>query len=668
MNKAAARVRLDNLRREIRRHERLYYVENSPEITDSEFDLLYHELLELERRFPDLIDPASPSRRVGGEPVEGFPPFRHRVPMLSMDNTYSEEEVREFERRNRRLLPEADFSYTVEMKIDGVSIALVYRDGVLETGATRGDGTTGDDVTLNIRTVRAVPLSLDRSLVPGTFEVRGEIYIEKADFAALNAAREEAGEAVYANPRNLAAGSLKQLDPRITAHRRLRCWIYDSPDASVLGIDSHWELLKRLKTLGFPVEPHAAFCSGIEEAVSACRRWEQKRSELPYMVDGLVIKTDSLLLREELGSTAKAPRWQIAYKFPAEQAVTRLREISIQVGRLGRLTPVAELDPVRLAGTVVKRASLHNADEIARKDIRVGDQVLVEKAGEIIPQVVRSLPEKRRGDEIAFVMPSSCPSCGGPVARAEGEVAWRCPNISCPAQVRERIAHFASRRAMDIEGLGEKLIDQLVSLGLVKSLPDLYRLRRETLASLERMGEKSAENLLAALGESRSRGLARLLFGLGIRHVGTAAAGVLAARYRSLEKLAAASEDELQAIPDVGPVMAESIGAFFATESNRRLLRDLADAGVRTQEEGPAPRVRPGVSGKTFVLTGALKNLTRDEAVAAIAAAGGKATSAVSRKTDYVVVGADPGSKARRAAELGVPILDEPGFLRLLGL
>jgi len=668
LNRAAAEKRIRALRDEIRRHERLYYAENRPEITDYEFDLLYHELLELERRFPELASADSPTLRVGGEPAEAFAPFRHRVPMLSMDNTYSEADLREFERRNRRLVPETGFSYTVELKIDGVSIALIYRDGILRTGATRGDGTTGDDVTANIRTIRSVPLRLEGA-VPGEFEVRGEVYIAREDFAAINAVREEAGEPVYANPRNLAAGSLKQLDPRVTARRRLRCWIYSSPNQAELGIDSHWELLKKLKALGFEVEPHSVLCSGIEEVIGVCREWEGRREPLPYQVDGLVVKVDSLRLQEELGATSKAPRWQIAYKFPAQQATTRLEAVTVQVGRLGRLTPVAELVPVALAGTVVKRASLHNQDEIDRKDIRIGDTVVVEKAGEIIPQVVRPLKELRTGSEKKFSMPDRCPSCGGPVKRAEGEVAYRCGNISCPAQVRERIAHFASRRAMDIEGLGPKSIDQLVSRGLVSSVADLYGLDREVLAPLERMGEKSAANLVAALDDSRRRPLFRLIFGLGIRHVGVAGARALAARFGSLPAIMKAGVEELEEIPDIGPIMAASIREFFEIRRNREQIERLGAAGVRLEEEEKEPaRKVEGVSGKTFVLTGTLDGLTREEAAAAVVARGGKAASSVSAKTDYVVVGANPGSKARTAAELGVPVLDEREFRALLGL
>ncbi len=665
MKKAAAGNRIEELRREIGRHDYLYYVKDSPVISDREYDRLYRELVDLEAEHPELITPHSPTQRVGGGALKEFRPFRHRIPMLSIDNTYSEEELRQFETRNRRLLPEADFSYTVELKIDGVSVALVYRDGALAAGATRGDGVTGDDVTANIKTIRAIPLHISGEKLPSELEVRGEIYIDKARFAGINRQQEERGEAVYANPRNLAAGSLKQLNPAVTATRGLKCWIYATPRPRDLGVDCHHRLLEKLEELGLPVEPNYRYCRDIEEVITCCRDWREKKNRLDYMVDGLVIKVDSFALREELGETSKSPRWQIAYKFPAEQGETVLKNISVQVGRLGTLTPVAELEPVTLSGTTVRRASLHNQDEIDRKDIRIGDRVLVEKAGEIIPQVVSVLKEKRTGKEKKFTMPEKCPACGSPVTREEGEVAHRCPNISCPPQVRERIGHFASRTAMDIRGLGPKLIDQLVEKDLVSAPPDLYRLTGEELVNLERMGEKSAANLLEAIAESKNRSTERLIFGLGIRHVGRTAARILVGEGMNPEKLAEASPEELEKIPEIGPIIARSIAGFFGNPCNREVIEDLRRNGVGA---GPAPSGAPSgkLAGKTVVFTGALKNYSRPEAEELVASLGGRPSTSVSARTSLVVAGENPGSKMEKARKLGIKIISEEEFVKLI--
>lgn len=667
MKKAAAEKRIAELRRQLRRHDYLYYVKDSPVISDREYDRLYRELVDLETEFPELITPHSPTRRVGGEAQKEFRPFRHRIPMLSIDNTYSEEELRQFETRNRRLLPEAEFTYTVELKIDGVSVTLIYRDGVLAAGATRGDGLTGDDVTANLKTVRSIPLNLEGDRPPPELEVRGEVYIEKDRFARINREQEERGETVYANPRNLAAGSLKQLNPAVTSTRALKCWIYAAPRPRQLGVEGQHRLLEKLEELGFPVEPHYRYCRDIEEVISCCRRWREKKNRLGYMVDGLVVKVDSFALREELGATSKSPRWQIAYKFPAEQKETRLENITVQVGRLGTLTPVAELAPVVISGTTVRRAGLHNQDEIDRRDIRVGDRVLVEKAGEIIPQVVSVLKEERTGKEKKFRMPGRCPACSSPVTRAEGEVAHRCLNISCPPQVRERIGHFASRTAMDIRGLGPKLIDQLVTRGLVSSPPDLYRLKKEDLVELERMGEKSAGNLLEAIAASRDRPRERLIYGLGIRHVGRTAARILVGEGLDLEKLAQAPPEELEKIPEIGPVIARSIAGFFANPGNREVVEKLREQGVGAgPAAGPAPRSGK-LAGMIIVFTGSLERYSRTEAEELTAALGGRPTSSVSSRTNLVVAGENPGSKLEKAKKLGIRVISEGEFAELAG-
>jgi len=667
MNRKEAEVKISKLRKEIRHHDYIYYVKDAPEISDYEYDRIYHELEALEREFPELITPHSPTQRVGGEAQKKFEPYQHRSPMLSMDNTYSEDELREFERRNHRILPDADFSYVVELKIDGVSVAVIYDEGVLSVGSTRGDGRTGDNVTSNIKTIHSIPLRLPADESPPRLEVRGEVYIDKRDFAEINRRQEEEGKEFYANPRNLAAGSLKQLDPKISAARRLRCWIYASPDPQILGCKYHSQILNRLEELGFPVEPHHEKCSTIEDVIRYCRLWQEKKNQLDYMVDGMVVKVDSYALQERLGSTSKSPRWQIAYKFPAEQEETKLEDIVVQVGRLGKLTPVAVLAPVRLSGTEVSRASLHNQDEIDRKDIRIGDKVLVEKAGEIIPQVIHPIKDKRTGKEKKFRMPDKCPSCGGPVVHPEGEVAYRCENISCPDQVRERLKHFASRTAMYIRGLGPKVIEQLIEKNLVKSPADLYRLKREDIIGLERMAEKSAHNLLEAIYKSRESSLERLVYALGIRHVGRSSARTLVEEYPDLEKLEKASPRQLEEIPEIGPVMAQSVHSFFANQDNLKVIRELQEAGVGIPQGKAKKREDPGrLQGKTFVLTGTLDNYSRADAEEMIRAEGGRAASSVSKKTDFVVVGENPGSKADKAKGVGVKVISEKEFVDML--
>jgi DNA ligase (NAD+) len=666
MNESAAKKRLESLRREIHRHDHLYYVLHRPEISDYDYDRLYRELLGLEKQFPKLVTPDSPSQRVGGAPAEDFPPYRHRFPMLSMDNTYSEDDLREFERRNRGIVPDARFAYTVEPKIDGVAVALIYEKGILAVGATRGDGTTGDTVTANLRTVRSIPLSLDGQGRPGRLEVRGEVYIDKKDFQRINAEQEEKGEPVYANPRNLAAGSLKQLDPAITASRRLQCWIYQAPVPEELSGAGQFEALEKLREIGFRVNPDNALCASMDDVIARIRRWQSEKQKLDYMVDGMVVKVDSFALQRRLGETSKSPRWQIAYKYPPERKATRLQDIIVQVGRLGTLTPVADLEPVPLSGTVVKRASLHNQDEIDRKDIRIGDTVLVEKAGEIIPQVVEVVKEKRTGKEKMFKLPGACPACGGPVVRPEGEAATRCENISCPAQVRERLRWYATRRAMDIEGLGPKLIEQLVSAGLVKTIADLYRLTEKDLAGLNRMAEKSAANVIDAVAASKNRSLDRLLFALGIRHVGITAARQLSRYFPDLDGLISQTAESLQRLPEVGPAIAGSLADFFANRRNRALVEQLQAAGVVTKMAAKKASARGPLYGKTVVFTGGLSSLSRTEAESLTAERGGHPSSSVSKKTDFVVAGEEPGSKLEKAKKFGVKILSEAEFKELL--
>ncbi|MCR4400884.1 MAG: NAD-dependent DNA ligase LigA, partial [Syntrophomonadaceae bacterium] len=607
------------------------------------------ELLELERQHPELVTPDSPTRRVGGEPLPGFRQVRHRVPLLSLDNAFSEAEIRDFHRRVSERV-EGEVSYVTELKMDGVSVALVYENGVLVSGATRGDGAVGEDVgaigedvTENARTIRSLPLRLRQELP--RLEVRGEVYLAKEVFARLNQEREERGERTFANPRNAAAGSLRQLDPRVTAGRSLAVVLYDVLYAEGVTLATQQEVLEFLARVGLPVEPHYRFCPGVEEVLAFCREWQQRRHELAYDIDGVVIKLDSLPARELLGSTVKSPRWAIAYKFPAEEKVTRLLTVEANVGRTGVITPTAILEPVTLAGTVVSRASLHNFDLAREKDIRVGDLVVVHKAGDIIPEVVGPLTESRTGNESELVPPERCPVCGSQVVRFSGEVALRCDNINCPARLVESLVFFASRDAMDIEGLGPALAAQLVEKGMVRNVADLYYLSAEQLAELPRMGKKSAANLVRALEKSKARPLHRLLHALGIRHVGLKSARLLAAHFPDIDLFPGLSREQLTALPEVGEKMAESVMAFFAEPRNLETIERLKAAGVNTREP-VAGGVQTGpLAGKVFVLTGTLASMTRAEAGALIESLGGKTSSSVSRRTDYVVAGTDPGSK-----------------------
>lgn len=659
-----AQKRLEELRRLIEEHNYRYFVLDAPIISDQEFDELMRELLELEAKFPELVTPDSPSQRVGGAPRPEFATVRHRQPLLSLANAFSPEELRDFDRRVRELVGGA-VDYVVEPKIDGLSVALVYVDGVFTTGATRGDGEVGEDVTANLRTVRALPLRLKRPVA--RLEVRGEVYMPKAAFARLNKAREEAGEPVFANPRNAAAGSLRQLDPKVTASRTLGLFVYQVLYTEEPEPATQMEALDYLAGLGFPVNPYRLHCRHAGEVLEVVEEWTtEKRAALPYEIDGLVIKVNSVALQRVLGATAKSPRWAVAYKFPAEQAITRVLDIIVRVGRTGVLTPTALLEPVRLAGSTVSRASLHNEDIIREKNVRIGDTVIIQKAGDVIPEVVKVLPERRTGEEKEFHLPERCPVCGSRVIREEGEAAHRCSGgLACPAQVKERIIHFASRSAMDIQGLGPAIVSQLLDAGLIADAGDLYYLKVEDLLPLERFAQQSAQNLIAAIAASKNKGLERLLFALGIRHVGERAARTLARHFRSLDRLREASFEELTTLPDIGPKIAASIKAFFEEPRNLEVLEKLRRAGVRMEAEAESETPGP-LAGKTFVLTGTLPNLTRQEATDLIVRAGGKVAGSVSRRTDYVVVGDNPGSKYDKARELGIPLLDEEGLRKLL--
>ena len=664
MRKDKAVKRVEALRREIYRHNYLYYMENRPEIPDRDFDRLMEELIGLEREFSGLVSPDSPTQRVGGQPIEGFRVVRHEIPMLSLDNTYSRKELEEFDERVKKNLEGRPYEYVVDLKVDGVAVSLRYEDGRLTVASTRGDGRRGDDITHNVRTIGAVPLKLKGKRFPAVMDVRGEIYMDKESFEKVNMERERDGFAFFANPRNATAGSLKLLDPSIAAKRRLNIFIHGIGQIGELGVKTHYEALQGLKEFGFRISRPLIRCRSIADVSKVCDKWEKKRGRLDFCVDGVVIKINSLEEQSALGATTKAPRWAIAYKFAAQQATTKIMDILVQVGRQGSLTPVAVLEPVFVDGSTVGRATLHNEDEIRRKGIRIGDTVVIEKGGDVIPKVVEVVASKRTGKEKRFVMPDSCPVCGSPVARHEGEVAVRCENVACPAQVKARIRHFASRRAMNIEGLGTALVDQLVVSGMVKDYGDIYGLKAGDVSGLERMGEKSSENLISAIRGSRDNPLHRLVFALGIKNVGIHAAGVLADAYGTLDHLARANQSDLERIHEIGPVMAGSIVSFFGNKVNMRVIEKLRVAGVTARAE----RGSGALSGKTFVLTGGLEDFTRTEATGLIESRGGKVSGSVGKKTDFVVVGRDPGSKLDRAEKLGVKTIDEKEFKKLLKL
>ena len=662
-------VEIEKLRNEIRRHEDLYYVQDSPEISDLEYDQLLSKLQALEETHPELITPDSPTQRVGGRPAEGFPEVVHRRPMLSLDNSYNIDELRSFDQRCQRLAEGRKLEYVAELKIDGLSLSLQYEKGVLTRGVTRGDGRIGEEVTQNARTIRSVPLRLKSAArkIDGDVEVRGEVFIPLDVFRKTNAEREEQGEPRFANPRNAAAGAIRQLDSRLVARRKLDMFAYDLLVGGKKPFATHWDALKWLEQAGFRVNSNKKLCKSIDEVIEFADRMEKLRDELGYEIDGLVVKVNSTALQDDFASTQKAPRWAIAYKYPARQASTKVLSIVVQVGRTGALTPVANLEPVFLAGTTVSRATLHNEDEIERLGLKIGDWVMIEKSGEIIPKVLSVIKSKRTGKEKDFEPPTHCPVCGSEISRIEGEVVARCVAADCAAQLVGRLLHFASRRAMRIEGLGDVLAIQLVDVNLVKDVGDLYDLTLEQVAELPRMAKKSATNLLEQIEASKSRDLANLIYALGIRHVGERTAGILAQHFGSLASLANATTEELDDIPEIGLTVAESVRDWFDDEGNRLLCDRLRAAGVRTElARQSKAELDERFAGKQFVLTGKMEGYTRDEARALIEARGGRVNSSVSKKTDFVIAGEDAGSKLDKATTLGVKVIDEVGFKRML--
>jgi DNA ligase (NAD+) len=652
---------------EIEKHNRLYYQEAKPEISDKEYDKLLKELVDLEKNHPELANANSPTQRVGGAPIDGFVTLKHRLPMLSIDNTYSPSELKEFDKKVCKGLGNDKPSYMVELKIDGVAISLIYENGILTAGVTRGDGEKGDDVTQNLKTVGGVPLKLNTKNPPALLEVRGEVYMARANFARLNEQRVKEGLDKFANPRNSTAGSLKLLDPKLCAARKLSLFAYAIGAMEGIQVKSQTETLKLLHDFGFPVNPNATQLDSIEEVVAHCESWNDKRHDLPYDTDGMVIKVNDLAQREKLGITTKSPRWVVAYKFAAEQALTRLLNIELQVGRQGTLTPVAHLDPVQLAGTTVARASLHNDDNLKTKDIRVGDMVVVEKAGEIIPYIVRSEPSLRTGKEKPFVFPKVCPVCGADVVKDAKGAFYRCTGTDCVAQLKRRVRSYAARNAMDIENLGEEIIEQLVDTGLVKTLADIYKLGLNQLANLERMGEQSSRNLLDGIAASKSRGLARLLTGLGLRHVGEIVADVLARKFISMKAFAQANEEELAAIEGIGPERAASIRGWFANTTNQELIDSLEKAGIKMDESVSTVAPSSALAGKSIVVTGTLVKYGREEIERRLRDLGAKASGSVSKKTDFLLAGDKAGSKLEKARELGVRIITEEEFEKLAG-
>jgi DNA ligase (NAD+) len=665
--------RAAELRQIINHHNAKYYVEAAPEISDREFDHLLEELKQIEAKHPELVTPDSPTQRVGGRPIDEFTTVVHRVPMLSIDNTYSEADLREFDKSIRKLLDGESITYVVELKIDGVAMSLVYEDGLLTVGATRGDGERGDDVTHNLRTINEVPLRLHTKPPPALLEVRGEIYMTRAELVRINRERTAKGEKPYENPRNLTAGTLKLLDPRTCATRKLGLFAYETGAVDGLKIRAHIECLETLKKFGFPVNSHAHVCANIDEVVAYCNSWSEKRHDLPYETDGMVIKVNDYGQRERLGYTSKFPRWARAFKFAAEQALTKIARIEVQVGRTGKLTPVAWFDPpVRLAGTTVSKATLHNADNIKEKDIRLGDMVVVEKAGEIIPQVVRVETSARTGNEHIYHFPKHCPICGAPTKQEEDSpfVVCTAPRSQCGGQLKRQLLQYARRTAMDIEGLGKALVDQLVDKGLVRGIADLYELNEEQLTNLERMGKKSAENLLEQIEASKGRGLSRLLAGLGIEMVADSMADVLAKEFGTMEALRTASAERLAQVEGIGPERAHNIHAWFHSDTGRELIDELQAFGVKMEEEkkaAPAGATGNALAGKTVVVTGTLSRYGRDEIETLIRDLGGKPTGSVSKKTDFVVAGENAGSKLDKAKELGVTVIDEDGFDKMIG-
>jgi DNA ligase (NAD+) len=661
--------KIESLREKIRHHEYLYYVLDQPAITDLDFDKLMQQLKDLEAKHPQLVTPDSPTQRVGGKPREGFVKVPHSSPMLSLDNTYSEEELRDWERRLHDLSGRKDVDYVCELKLDGMSLALIYEDGILVRGVTRGDGSVGEDVTLNVRTVRSIPLSipkerLKKAGIPADFEVRGELLMPTASFKKINEEREQNGLPTFANPRNFTAGTVRQLDATVTAERRMDFFPYILLETGRTYFDRHSKTLDALDKAGFKVNQHRKLVHSMDEVWVFIRQWEEKRDSLPYEIDGIVIKVDRTALQDELGFTGKAPRWAIAYKYAARAGITKIEGIRVQVGRTGKLTPVAELAPVSIGGTTVRNATLHNMDEIERLGVKIGDWVQVERGGDVIPKVAKVIDDKDhpRGHE-TFHMPDKCPVCGTKVVRTEGEVDYRCVNANCPAKLRETILHFASRGVMNIDGMGDALVTQLTDRGLVKNVADIYKLTKDDLLSLERMGEKSAQNILDEIESSKKLPLERVIYGLGIRMVGERTAQFLAEHFGSMDALETATVEELQDVTEVGPRIAESIVEFFSIPANRKLVERLGAAGLAFK--GKKKERGTKLAGKTFVLTGTLAKYTRDEAKKLIEDAGGKVAGSVSKKTDYVVAGADAGSKLDKAKELGVAVIDEKEMEKL---
>jgi DNA ligase (NAD+) len=666
----ALRKEAEKLREEIRHHEYLYYAVDDPRISDAAFDKLMNRLKEMEAAHPDLITPDSPTVRVGGTPREGFQTVRHARAMLSLDNAFSYDALRDWDRRVRQGTGREDIEYIAEHKFDGLSISLQYEDSVLVRGVTRGDGTTGEDVTPNVKTIRSIPLSVDaaglkKSKLGATFEVRGEILMTRKAFEEMNRQQEHTGGKIFVNPRNAAAGAVRVLDPSITASRKLDFFAYYLFVDGRVRYAKHSESLETLKQLRFRASSDWKLCSGIEKVIEYCTDWDEKREKLPYEIDGVVIKVNSTGLQNELGFTSKAPRWAIAYKYPARQETTVVNDIIVQVGRTGTLTPVAVLQPVQVGGVTVSRSTLHNMDEIDRLGLHIGDTVLVERAGEVIPHVLRVVKEGK--DRKPFRIPKNCPVCGSTIHRAEGEVAYRCVNAACPAKLKESLQHYAGRHAMNIDGLGEKIVDQLVEQKLVKDVADLYGLQVEKVAELERMAEKSAQNLVEEIRASKKNPLSRLIFALGMRFVGERTGQLLAEHFSTLEDLEEAKQEELEQVPEVGPRVAESIVEFFSEAANRKLVKKLRQAGVRPAAEKREVKSQK-LAGKSFVFTGGLVNRSREEAGELVQQHGGKVSGSVSKKTDYVVVGTDPGSKYDKAKELGVTVLTEGEFERLLGV
>lgn len=662
-----ARQKAEDLRQKILAHDRKYYFENRPVISDYEYDMLLRELKDLETLFPKIITADSPTQRIGEKPIEGFKSVKHSIPMLSIENAYSHEEVLEFHERIQKAFPNEKIVYTVEPKIDGLAVLLRYEKGEFKIGSTRGDGFRGDDATLNLKTIRSIPLKLTGKNIPDLLEVKGEVYMDRAGFEKFNQEREKREELPFANPRNAASGSLKLLDPRLSAQRPLNFFAHGLGQFEGVQFQTHSQTLSVLKSYGVCVVGHYQICATLQDVLDTCDAWEEKRKNLPYDIDGMVIKVDSLGLQERLGSTSKSPRWALAYKFHAKSVSTRLKDILIQVGRTGTLTPVAVLEPIQLGGTTISRATLHNEDEIHRKDIRIGDMVFIEKGGEVIPKVTGVSLNHRPKEAKTFSFPAQCPQCNSQVVRDEDEVAVRCENLSCPAQLKRSLEHFASRKAMDIEGLGTALVEQLVNRNLIKNVSDLYHLKLTDLVSLERMGEKSSQNLLEMIEQSKKRSLHRLIFGLGIRHVGIHAAEVLALKYKTLDNLIVAQEEDLTQTYEIGPVMAKSIRSFFQTDENLKVLEKLKSEGLNIKDTELGDREKQAfLVGKTFVLTGTLPTLSRDEAGDLIKKYGGRVNSSVSRNTDYVVAGDEAGSKLEKAKTLGVSVINEKELLKLL--